>query len=176
MQKNSYRFNFVQRSDIVIFCYCSICLPTCNSEMFHILCRCIRTHVPISNVLYSLQFYICTCLITQLFWQKMPLPCSIWGSICCILQSIAPCHLYDLNKIIQNYHVLLFTLSSKEFKRHGYQINEHIFLRNEINKYTLFRTTSNHNASHMLSKDPLFKRVLFVRLRSICRNSMLLIS
>ena len=68
MQKNSYRFNFVQRSDIVIFCYCSICLPTCNSEMFHILCRCIRTHVPISNVLYSLQFYICTCLITQLFW------------------------------------------------------------------------------------------------------------
>jgi len=68
MQKNSYRFNFVQRSDIVIFCYCSTCLPTCNSEMFHIPCRCIRTHVPISNVLYSLQFYICTCLITQLFW------------------------------------------------------------------------------------------------------------
>ena len=129
MQKNSYRFNFVQRSDIVIFCYCSICLPTCNSEMFHIPCRCIYTHVAISNVLYSLQFYIYTCLMTHLFWQKMTFPYFIWGSVCCILQSIAPCHLYDLNKIIRNYHVLLFTLSSKNLRDMDIRLMNIVFLQ-----------------------------------------------
>ena len=88
MHKKSYRFNFVQRIDITIFCYCLTCLPTRNSFLMHkksygfnfvqriditIFCYCLTCLPTCNSEMFHIPCrYICTHVTLKCFY----VPCS----------------------------------------------------------------------------------------------------